>query len=155
MKDLTINRKLLLVGFTIIGVVAAAISYVLIIPTQNYHFHQVIVNFYKGGAVDFSADVTGLVRGLGVVALACIVLGLLVGSAIRLGRAETLLESKEGHFAPNAKIDVALLKSGLVSGTATDEGVRFELTDKGRQFMQEYEKIEHEPRSRTPRIMGT
>jgi hypothetical protein len=146
------DRKLLFTTFTLIGAVAAAIGYFLIIPTANYHFQEVILNFYENHSTDFSVDVTVLVRGLGVVALACMALGLIVGTLIGLRHTGILLETKEGHFAPDAKIDVLLLKSGLVSGVATHEGVKFELTDRGRQFMQEYEKNEHEPQGPTPRI---
>lgn len=100
-KDWLTDRKLLIMTFTLIGAVGAAIGYFLIIPTANYHFQEVILNFYGNHLPDFSVDVTVLVRGLGVVALACMTLGLVVGSLIGLHQTGTLLESKKGHFAPD------------------------------------------------------
>ena len=132
------SRKLLLTSFTIIGAVSATIGYFLILPTANYHFQEVILNFYESRPTDFSVDVTNLVRGLGVVALACLGLGLLVGSVIGLSEAGKLFQSLHGSFARDTKIDAALLKSGLVTGIATHEGIRFDLTEKGRQLLQDY-----------------
>jgi hypothetical protein len=160
MEILKTNQEQLLVESTIIAAVSGAIIYFLIIPTNNYHFQQVVLSFYNNGTTDFSTDVTRLVRGLAVVALAAMVFGLLVGTAIGLGPAQALLEAgkgetletkfEEGQIVQNTRIDVALLKSGLISGIATEDGVKFELTDKGRRFMQEYEKLERELQQKAP-----
>ena len=151
-KDWLTDCKLLLASFTLIGALSAAIGYFFIIPPSYYHFQEVTLNFYKNRPMDFSANVTVLVRGLGVVALGCMTLGVVVGSLIGLRHTRPLPEKKEGHYAPDTKIDVLLLKSGLVSGIATREGVKFELTARGKQFLQEYEKNVCELRDPTPGI---
>lgn len=145
-----VSRKLLLVEFVIIASVAGAVSYFLIVPPVNYHFQRLSLNLYDNGVTDFSTDITGLVRGLGTMALLTMVLGLLIGTTIGLGPVQGLVEkeSMEGQIVRSIKVDVTLLKSRLVSAIATEEGTKFELTDEGKRFLAEYEKNQASEKSR-------
>jgi len=86
--------------------------------------------------VDFTTDITSLVRSLGMVALGTMIVGVLVGTAI-------------GITSTRLKRTVSIPRSGLlqkfVRQYSTEQGTRYELTSEGLQFLQEYAALENQP----------
>lgn len=129
-------RRLYLVEAAVLVVLTLGIMISLVIPAYTYHFHVLSMNFYGNGAMDFSTDTTSLVRSLGVVALATMVVGALVGTAIGI---------------TNTKLNrtVGISRSGLlqkfVRQHSTEQGTKYELTNEGLQFLQEYAVLENQP----------
>lgn len=120
----------------VLVVLALGIVVALVIPAYSYHFHELSLNFYQSGAMDFSTDTTSLVRSLGVVALATMVVGALVGTAFGI---------------TNTKLNrtVSIPRSGslqkFVKQYSTEEGTKYELTSEGLQFLEEYAVLENKP----------
>jgi Trk-type K+ transport system membrane component len=138
------SRRLYLVEAAVLVVLALGIVVSLVIPAYTYHFHTLSLNFYQSGAMDFSTDTTSLVRSLGVVALATMVVGALVGTAIGI---------------TNTKLNrtVGIGRSGLlqkfVRQYSTEQGTKYELTNEGLQFLREYAVLERQPLEE--RVKGT
>ena len=80
-------RRLYLVEVAVLVVLRKGITVALIFPAYTYHFHTLSLNLYQNGAMDFSTDMTRLVRSLGMVALATMMVGALIGTAIGLTKA--------------------------------------------------------------------
>jgi hypothetical protein len=128
------TRLLLLVESTILLVVVFFISYALILPKSTFHFPQVIISFYNSGSIDFSADVTALVRGLGAVSLMTLVVGFTVGAAMALTHTEA---TKTKQDLDN--YESAVVNAGFVKIMSNSNGTTYELTPAGRRFLREYE----------------
>jgi len=129
------SRRLYLIEGVVLLALALGIIASLLVPRHTYYFHEVTVNYYQSGAVDFATDTTSLVRSLGVVALAAMVVGALVGTAIGL----TNIKHQR---------TVSIPRSGqlerLVRQYSTEQGTKYELTDEGLQFLQEYGVLENQ-----------
>ena len=134
-------NKLLIAEFAIVFTVAAAIIYALILPSASYHFQKVVLNYYPSGKVDFSADTTELVRGLSLMALMTMVVGLAVGAAISvtsLSQSRTALAVGKTTVAESMEL---LFRSGFLRHVVTEEGRKFEITDTGLRFIDEYQSL--------------
>jgi len=117
-------------------VVAGTLVGTLILPKNTIYFQELIVTLYTNGTVDFSADVTGLVRNLGVISLLTLFFGLVMGAALGLIavdfpiRARTRVDSSE--------YEEALASSGFVKVTTSPEGTAYQLTEVGKRFLRDY-----------------
>ena len=125
-------RRLYLLEAGVLVVLAVGIVVSLVIPAYTYHFHVLSMNFYQNGAMDFSTDTTSLVRSLGVVALATMVVGALVGVSI-------------GITNRSAGVPSSGSLQKFVRQYSTVQGTKYELTDEGLQFLQEYGALENPP----------
>lgn len=120
-------RKLLIAVATV-SIVVAAISLVLILPKYSIYAHELTVNLYTNGAMDFSVDATSLVRSLGIISLMTLVIGLTIGAAMGLGaRVEKAYEYEK-----------AIEKAGLVKITNVPDGIEYRITEYGRRFLRDY-----------------
>jgi len=108
----------------------------LVFPVYTYHFHTLSLNFYQNGAMDFTTDMTSLVRSLGMVALATMIVGALIGTAIGITSARP---NRTFGFSRSGLLDK------LVRQYSTEGGTRYELTSEGLQFLKEYAVIENRP----------
>jgi hypothetical protein len=129
-------RRVYLVEAAVLVVLALGIMVSLVIPAYTYHFHRLSLNLYQNGAMDFTTDTTSLVRSLGVIALATMAVGALVGAAI-------------GITSSKLNRTVGIPSSGLLQNFvrqySTEQGTRYELTDEGLQFLQDYAVLEKQP----------
>ena len=129
-------RRLYLLEAGVLVAVAFGITVSLVIPAYTYHFHVLSMNFYRNGAMDFSTDTTSLVRSLGVVAIATMVVGALVGAAIGITNSSlnrTLRIPSSGSLQK------------FVRQYSTEQGTRYELTSEGVQFLEEHGALENKP----------
>ena len=104
------------------------------------HFQQLFLNFYPDKSMDFSADVTALVRSLGIVDLLTLVFGLTIGAAMSLtitGRSVLVRGTAKGA-AQLDEFEEALVTSGLVNVAKIPEGTTYQVTEKGRRFLREF-----------------
>ena len=135
-------RRLLVVQLAVL-IIVATVSLILILSKNAFHFHELTVNYYTDGTMDFSADATALVRSLGVVSLLTLIFGLVMGSAISL---------TTSNFLPNStrieeNVDVyekALMASGFVRVTKATNGTVYQITELGRRFLRDYAFLSHE-----------
>jgi hypothetical protein len=134
------GTKLIVVEFAIALGFAAVITQSLILSNSMIHFHQVFLNFYTNGTNDFSANVTTLVRNLGIVDLLTLIFGITIGAAITLTAANRAKQT-EGPAESMAHLDKyerALVASGLVIVARNKEGTTYQMTEMGRRFLMEY-----------------
>ena len=83
--------------------------------------------------MDFSTDVTTLVRSLGTISLMTLGLGIMVGAAAVL----TTVDVRQGKKTLTG-YENSLVGAGLVIATPVAEGVAYQLTENGRRFLNEY-----------------
>lgn len=103
-------------------------SLVLILPKYSIYSHELTVNYYTNGAMDFSVDATSLVRSLGIISLMTLLLGLTAGAAMGLGaRLEEAYEYEK-----------AIEKAGFVKITDMPDGTEYQITEYGRRFLRDY-----------------
>jgi hypothetical protein len=117
--------------------VAGTLIGTLIVPKNTFSFQELIVTFHNNGTVDFSADVTGLVRSLGLISLLSLFLGLTMGGALGLIAVDFPLREK-GTKAHLNEYEKALASSGFVKITTVSGGTAYELTDVGKRFLRDY-----------------
>ena len=117
-----------LVAIVAILIVVAAISHVLILPKNSLHSHELALNTYTNGSMDFSVDATSLVRNLSVMSLMTLVLGLSAGAAICL---ETRSEKKYGY-------EETIERAGFVKITQVPNGTAYQITELGKRFLRDY-----------------
>jgi hypothetical protein len=126
---------LLAVGWTI--------AFTMILPKDIFHFHELIITTYANGAVDFSTDVTGLVRSLGILSLLTLILGIVVGTI--MGLTMSSVHVKVAHVKEKTVgYDHALIDAGFVKITPTTDGVTYQLTEHGRHFLRDYAFLDRE-----------
>jgi hypothetical protein len=134
--------SLLLAELAIVLVVAGVIAYSLLLPSRSYHFREVSLNFYPNGAVDFSADMTGLFRALGILTLMTMILGLLVGAAMGLGALNLSGSARAAAGTTVGESVELLLKSGFVRNVSNQgKSDQYEITDTGLRFLKEYQDL--------------
>jgi DNA-binding PadR family transcriptional regulator len=93
---------------------------------------------------------TGIVRSLSILALLTMVIGLLVGTAMGLS---SLNLSKTAKAIGKTTVDESmelLLKSGFIRGIITNGRTHYEITDSGRQFLEEYQELNAGPEQTPP-----
>jgi len=139
------TTKLLFVELAIVLVVAGAIAYSLLLPSRSYHFHELSLNFYPNGAVDFSTDMTAVVRSLSVLALLTMAVGLLVGTAMGLSSLNLSQTARRIGKATVEESMELLVKSGFVRVLATEGGAKYEITNTGLRFLEEYQNLKRTP----------
>jgi predicted transcriptional regulator len=86
--------------------------------------------------VDFTTDVTGLVKSLATVAMLSLVFGTATGGAVGLTYSANLKTADS--TTRRREYDAELAQKGLVVINRTGEGVTYQLTDLGRRFLREY-----------------
>jgi len=137
-------RRLYLIEASVLAVLASGIVISLLIPPYIYHFHTVSLNYYQNGAIDFSTDITSLVRSLGLVALATMIVGALVGAAVGI----TNMQLRRG--VGNSRLGL----QKFVKQYSTEQGTKYELTDEGLQFLREYAVLEQPLEERAKSTTG-
>jgi hypothetical protein len=115
----------------------------MILSSNTMHFQRMFVNFYADKSVDFSADVSTLIRSLGIVNLLTLVFGLTVGAAMALTSVEGS-RSKVKDLQKLSQYERTLTLSGLVNVTKTPEGTTYQLTEMGRRFLTEYAYLQRQ-----------
>ena len=132
--------KLFIVEFAIVLALAAVITQSMILSNQTMHFQQLVLTYYEDKTMDFSADVTPLVRSLGFVSLLTLVFGLTIGAAMTLTAATggNLAQGRARGLAQLGEYEKALMISGLVNVTKTQEGTTYQVTEMGRRFLTEF-----------------
>jgi hypothetical protein len=128
-----------LVEVAVLLVLGLGIMVALVLPAYTYHFHTLSLNLYQNGAMDFSTDMTSLVRSLGLVSLATMIVGALVGAAIGITNAGP---NRAGGVSSSGSLQK------LVRQYSTEKGMRYELTDEGLQFLKEYATLEQPMKER-------
>jgi len=131
--------RLLVTELATLLIVGWTITATTILPKDVFHFHELVITTYANGAMDFSTDATGLVRGLGILSLLTLSLGLVSGTAIGL-TASSFAHGKKR----TGKYDEALTSAGFVNIRPTQDGVAYELTEHGRQFLRDYAFLDRE-----------
>ena len=133
-------KKLLAIELASFCILATLLFAFMSLPSYTFHFEQVTLSHYTNGKVDFSTDVSSLVRSLATVSLLSLVFGVTIGAAIGL--------TCSPHFgAPKARsgrsnYEEEMTKMGFVVINKTDEGTTYQLTEHGRQFLREYRFLE-------------
>ena len=134
------GTKLIAVEFAIVLGLAAVIARSLILSNSIVHFHELFLNFYSDGTSDFSANVTSLIRSLGVVDLLTLIFGVSIGAAITLTAANRAKQTKSTAKGMRHldQYEKALVASGLVIVAKNREGTTYQVTEMGRRFLMEY-----------------
>lgn len=134
------GTKLIAVEFAIVVGFAAVITQSLILSNSIMHFHEFFLNFYTDGTSDFSANVTTLVRNLGIVDLLTLIFGVTIGAAITLTAANRAKQTERPaeSMADIDEYERALVASGLVIVARNKEGTTYQVTEIGRRFLMEY-----------------
>ena len=120
-----------------------AIAVTMILPKNIFHFHELVVTIYANGAMDFSTDVTGLVRSIGILSLMTLILGLVLGTAIGLTASSVHVKVAQVK-EKTVGYDHALTTAGFVKITPTPDGVTYQLTEHGRHFLRDYAFLDRE-----------
>jgi len=120
-----------------------AIAVTTILPKGIFHFHELVITTYANGAMDFSTDATGLVRSLGILSLLTLILGLVLGATIGLTASSVHVKVAEVE-EKTARYDHAVSAAGFVKITPTPDGVTYQLTEHGRQFLRDYAFLDRE-----------
>ena len=102
------------------------------------HFQQLFLNYYADKSVDFSVNVTALVRNLGIVDLLTLVFGLTIGAAMALTAGGSLVKGGTKGVEQLGQFEKSLMISGLVDITKTQEGTTYRVTEMGRRFLKEF-----------------
>ena len=120
-----------------------AIAFTLILPKGIFHFHELTITTYTNGTMDFSTDASILVRSLGIVSLLTLILGLVIGGSMGLtaSSADRVKEKETNGY------EHALAAAGFMKITPTPDGVTYQLTEHGRQFLREYAFLDREATS--------
>jgi hypothetical protein len=130
------SGKLMVAGLPVL-VVAGTLIGTLIVPKNTFNFQELIVTFYTNGTVNFSADVTGLVRSLGIISLLTLFFGLTMGAALGLMTIDFRLRAT-GTEGDLKEYEKALALSGFVKITTASDGTTFQLTEVGKRFLRDY-----------------
>jgi hypothetical protein len=134
---LRISKLFVVESATVLGF-AAVITQSLILSNNTMHFQQLFLNYYADKSVDFSADVTALVRSLGIVDLLTLVFGLTIGAAMALTYGSNLAKGGAKGVEQLDQFERSLMISGLVNVTKTQEGTTYQVTEMGRRFLKEF-----------------
>lgn len=121
----------------------------MILSNQKMHFQQLVLTYYEDKTMDFSADVTPLVRSLGVVNLLTLVFGLTIGAAMALTAGGNLVQGRAKGLAQLGEYDKALMISGLVNITKTQRGTTYQVTEMGRRFLTEFAYLQRKVEEQT------
>ena len=116
-----------------------AVAVTLILPKGIYHFHQLIITTYTNGTMDFSTDATVLVRGLGIVSLLTLILGLTIGVTMGLTASSSAhIERKTDEY------ERVLTTADFMKISTMPHGVTYQLTEHGRRFLRDYAFLNRE-----------
>jgi hypothetical protein len=127
----------------VIVIFVAAVSLVMIFSRNTFHFHELTVNYYTDGTMDFSADASALVRSLGVISLMTLIFGLAIGSAISLTTSKLLPNSTRIEENVDG-YEKALMESGFVRVTKATNGTTYQITELGQRFLRDYAFLKRE-----------
>jgi len=116
-----------------------AIAVTVILPKEIFHFHELVITTYANGTIDFSTDATTLVRSLGTLSILTLILGLILGTTMGLTASSAHVKERTVEY------DDALTAAGFVKKTSTPDGVTYQLTEYGRQFLRDYAFLNREP----------
>ena len=133
-------KKLLVIELASFSILASLLFAFMFLRSYTFHFEQVTFNHYTNGNVDFTTDVSSLVRSLATVAMLSLVFGITIGAAVGLTCSPHFGSTDSGSGRSNYEEEMA--KMGFVVITKTDEGTTYQLTDYGRRFLREYRFLE-------------
>jgi hypothetical protein len=131
-------KKLLVIELASFSILATLLFALMFLPSYTFHFEQVTLNYYTNGKVDFTTDVSNLVRSLATVAILSLVFGITIGAAVGLTCSPHFEAADSGRHG----YEEEMAKMGFVVITKTDEGTTYQLTDYGRRFLREYRFLE-------------
>jgi hypothetical protein len=130
------EKGLLVVEFAFLFGFATLIMALMFLHSYAFHFEQVTLNYYTNGKVDFTTDVTGLVKSLATVAMLSLVFGTATGAAVGLTYCGNLKTADS--TTRRREYEAELAEKGFVVISRTGEGVTYQLTGLGRRFLREY-----------------
>lgn len=133
-------KRLLVVECTLLTILAAPLFTLMFLHNYTLHFEHVTLNYYANGKVDFTADITGLVRSLATIAMLSLIFGITTGAAI--GLTFSLHLKRSNAAAGLGGYEEEMTKAGFVEINKTDQGTTYKLTDLGRQFLRDYRFLE-------------
>jgi hypothetical protein len=133
-------KKLLVIECALLCVLAAPLLTLMFIHSYTFHFQQVTLNFYTNGKTDFTADATGLVRLLAMIAVLALTFGVTTGAAVGLTCSPHFITTESASGLGGYEEEMT--KAGFVEISKTEEGTTYKLTDLGRRFLREYRFLE-------------
>lgn len=131
-------KKLLVIELASFSILATLLFALVFLHSYTFHFQQVTLNYYTNGKVDFTTDVSSLVRSLGTIAILSLVFGITTGAAVGL----TCSPHFEAADSGPRSYEEEMAKMGFVVITKSDEGTTYRLTEFGRRFLREYRFLE-------------
>jgi hypothetical protein len=138
------NTKLLFTELAIVFGFVTVMIHWFAGPNYVVHLHQIFLNYYQDGTVDFSVNVTGLVRSLGVVDLLTLTFGLALGAALALTlKSPDSVQGANNDTRHLNEYDRALSNSGFVRITRRQSGTTYQVTELGRRFLLENADLQH------------
>jgi hypothetical protein len=96
------------------------------------------MNYYTNGSVDFTTDVTSIVRELSMIAILALVFGVATGAALGLTCNTGFKTSTPSSTSGLAEYEEEVSTRGLVVVERSGDGTSYKLTDLGRRFLREY-----------------
>jgi hypothetical protein len=133
-------KKLLVIEIASFSILASLLFAFMFLHSYTFHFEQVTLNYYTNGKVDFTTDVSSLVRSLATVAMLSLFFGITIGAAVGLTCSPHF--DAAGSRSGQSKYEEEMAKMGFVVISKTDEGTTYRLTDLGRRFLREYRFLE-------------
>jgi len=133
-------KKLLFIECALFSITATVLFGFIFFHSYTFHFEQVTLNVYKNGSVDFTTNVTSLVRSLGTVAVLSLFFGVTTGAAIGL-TCKSHIDTANSASSPGS-YEREMTKLGFVVINKTDEGTTYTLTEHGRRFLRDYRFLE-------------
>jgi len=133
-------KKLLVIELASFSILASLLFAFMFLRSYTFHFEQVTFNHYTNGNVDFTTDVSSLVRSLATVAMLSLVFGITIGAAVGLTCSPHFGSTDSGSGRSNYEEEMT--KMGFVVITKTDEGTTYQLTEFRRRFLREYRFLE-------------
>jgi hypothetical protein len=124
--------RLFIAEVAIILGIGVAVAHVLLLQNVVFHFHSLTISYYTDGTMDFSTDVTSLVRGLGIVTMLILGFGLAMGTAMGLTTKYRVTGGNKSTY------EEALMSSGFVNITNSPNGTMYQLTETGKRFLRDY-----------------
>jgi hypothetical protein len=131
-------KKLLAIELASFSILATLLLALMFLHSYTFHFEQLTLNYYTNGKVDFTTNVSSLVRSLATVAILSLVFGTTIGAAVGL----TCSPHFESADSRRSNYEEEMAKMGFVVITKTGEGTTYQLTDFGRRFLREYRFLE-------------
>lgn len=132
-------KKLLAIELAFFSVLAIMLIAFMFLHSYTFHFDKVTMNYYTNGKVDFTTDVTSLVRSMSMIVALSLFFGATAGAVVGFTCSPHFLaDSPSGR----SEYEENVAKQGLVVISETTEGTTYQLTNLGRRFLREYRFLE-------------